>query len=35
MSQMLRERQQSDGVGVIVTSIGYRMPYGYDDVLKL
>lgn len=35
MSQMLRERQQSDGVGVIVTSIGYRLPYGYDDVLKL
>lgn len=35
MSQMLRERQQKDGVGVIVTSIGYRLPYEYDKVFKL
>lgn len=35
MSEMLRERQQKDGVGVIVTSIGYRLPYDYDTVLKL
>ena len=35
MAQMLKERQQKDGVGVIVTSIGYRLPYDYDNVLKL
>lgn len=35
MSGMLHERQQKDGVGVIVTSIGYRLPYEYDKVLKL
>ena len=35
MSAMLRERQQSDGVGVIVTSIGYRLPYEYDAVYSL
>ena len=35
MSRMLRERQQKDGIGVIVTSIGYRLPYDYDVVLKL
>ena len=35
MSAMLRERQQSDGTGVIVTSIGYRLPYGYDSVYSL
>ena len=35
MSTMLRERQQSDGTGVIVTSIGYRLPYEYDSVYSL
>lgn len=35
MSRMLRERQQKDGVGVIVTSIGYRLPYDYDVILDL
>ena len=35
MANMLRERQQRDGIGVIVTSIGYRLPYDYDIVLNL
>ncbi len=35
MAEMLRERQQKDGVGVIVTSIGYRLPYEYDYVYNL
>lgn len=35
MSSMLRERQLKDNIGVIVTSIGYRLPYDYDVVLKL
>ena len=35
MSDMLLERQKKDGVGVIVTSIGYRLPYKYDEILKL
>ena len=35
MSRMLRERQLKDGLGVIVTSIGYRLPYDYDVILKL
>jgi ABC-type lipoprotein export system ATPase subunit len=35
MSRMLRERQQRDNIGVIVTSIGYRLPYDYDAVLNL
>lgn len=35
MARMLHERQQKDGIGVIVTSIGYRLPYEYDMVLKL
>ncbi len=35
MAAMLRERQQKDNIGVIVTSIGYRLPYEYDVVLKL
>lgn len=35
MTDMLRERQEKDGVGVIVTSIGYRLPYGYDEILYL
>lgn len=35
MAQMLRERQQRDAIGVIVTSVGYRLPYDYDMVLNL
>ena len=35
MAEMLHRRQRKDGVGVIVTSIGYRLPYEYDVVLKL
>ena len=35
MAQMLRERQLRDNVGIIVTSIGYRLPYGYDRIVKL
>lgn len=35
MSRMLRERQQKDGLGVIVTSIGYRLPYDYDVIFNL
>lgn len=35
MAQMLRERQDRDKVGIIVTSIGYRLPYEYDNVLYL
>lgn len=35
MSDILRERQQKDGVGVIVTSIGYRMLYEYDKIMNL
>ena len=35
MSAMLRERQQKDGAGVIVTSIGNRLPYEYDNIIKL
>lgn len=35
MSRMLRERQLRDKVGVIVTSIGYRLPYEYDEILNL
>lgn len=35
MAQMLRERVQRDGVGLIVTSIGYRLPYEYDRILQL
>ena len=35
VAQMLRERQQKDGIGVIVTSVGYRLPYEYDKVLKM
>ena len=35
MSAMLRERQLMDGAGVIVTSIGYRLPYEYDSVYSL
>ena len=32
---MLRQRQLADGMGVIVTSIGQRLPYEYDKILKL
>lgn len=35
MAQMLCERQKKDSVGVIVTSIGYRLPYGFDSELYL
>ena len=35
MAQMLRERVQRDGLGLIVTSIGYRLPYEYDRILQL
>lgn len=35
MAQMLRERQLRDAIGVIVTSVGYRLPYDYDMVLNL
>lgn len=32
---MLAEKQQREGCGVIVTSIGYPLPYAYDHQLKL
>ena len=35
MAEMVRERQEKDGVGIIVTSIGYRLPYEYDEILYL
>ena len=35
MGQMLRQRQMEDGAAVIVTSIGHRLPYEYDRILKL
>lgn len=35
MASMLRERQAADGIGLIVTSIGRRLPYEYDSVLRL
>ena len=35
MAEMLRERQIKDALGIIVTSIGRRLPYEYDKVLKL
>ena len=35
MGQMLRERQERDGVGILVTSIGRRLPYHYDRILRL
>ena len=35
MGTMLRQRQLADGMGVIVTSIGQRLPYEYDKILKL
>lgn len=35
MSEMLSERVKKDGVSIIVTSIGYRLPYEYDFVYNL
>ena len=35
MGQMLRQRQMEEGAAVIVTSIGHRLPYDYDRILKL
>lgn len=35
MAQMLSERQQQDGCGIIASSIGRQMPYEYDHVLRL
>jgi spermidine/putrescine transport system ATP-binding protein len=35
MADMLCEYQAKSNVGIIVTSIGHRMPYSYDQLLKL
>ncbi|MBR4297251.1 MAG: ATP-binding cassette domain-containing protein [Bacteroidaceae bacterium] len=35
MGDMLRQRQEQEGSAVIVTSIGHRLPYAYDRILKL
>jgi ABC-type lipoprotein export system ATPase subunit len=35
MGKMLRQRQKEEGTAVIVTSIGHRLPYDYDRILKL
>lgn len=35
MSAILRQRQQQDGSGVIATSIGNRLPYDYDTIIRL
>lgn len=35
MSALMREKQQQLGFGLVVTSIGQRLPYSYDKVLKL
>lgn len=35
MSTMLSERQAKEGAAIIVTSIGHRLPYSYDQTLKL
>lgn len=35
MSEMLKEKQEREGAGVIVTSIGNRMPYDIDEIIKL
>ncbi|MBP5345061.1 MAG: ATP-binding cassette domain-containing protein [Bacteroidales bacterium] len=35
MSQMVAERQQTDGIGLIVTSVGHRFPYQYTRIFKL
>lgn len=35
MAQMLNERRRKDNAALIVTSIGYRLPYEYDKVYVL
>lgn len=35
MSEMLRNYQAKSQAGIIITSIGHRMPYPYDQLLKL
>ena len=35
MGTMLEQRQKEEGSAVIVTSIGNRLPYEYDKILKL
>lgn len=35
MADMLRERIARDGAGLIVTSIGRDLPYGYDRIIRL
>ena len=35
MSAILRQRQHQDGAGVIATSIGNRLPYDYDTIIRL
>jgi ABC-type transport system involved in cytochrome c biogenesis ATPase subunit len=35
MSNMLQERVERDGAGVIVTSIGNRLPFEYNEIIKL
>ena len=35
VATVLRERQLKENFGVIVTSVGYRLPYCYDKVLKM
>ena len=35
MGSLLAERQQRDGTGVIVTSIGNRLPFNYDKIIRL
>lgn len=35
MCQMIKERQEQDGIGVLVTSVGRRLPYEYTQIVKL
>ena len=35
MGAMLKQRQKEEGPAVIITSIGNRLPYEYDKILKL
>lgn len=35
IGNLLARRQAADGAGIIVTSIGHRLPYNYDKVIKL
>ncbi len=35
MANMLSEYQAKSNAGIIITSIGHRMPYPYDQLLKL